>query len=95
MEKRYIGDLMMAAALLAYGAEFEGLDKRNTNRQRFIFTAPPSEIFCTDGNFPVRIENPTFSLFETKYVSELLWLPPGYVSAVRRAKDVIYSHGKE
>lgn len=91
MEKRYIGDLMLAAALLAYGATYEGLDKTNTNRQRFIFTSPPPEIYCTEGIMPIRIENPTFEIFETKYVSNKLWFPPTYVGAVRRAKDAIYS----
>jgi hypothetical protein len=91
MEKRYIGDLMLAAALLSYGAAYEGLDKSNPNRQKFIFTSPPKEIYCMEGIMPVRIENPTFDTFETKYVSNVLWFPPNYVGAVRRAKDAIYS----
>ena len=91
MNKKYIGDLFLAAAYLSYGAELDSIDKTNPDRQKFVFTKPPKEIYCMEGITPVRIVDPTFELIEMKYVSNSLMFPPGFISAIRRAKDAIYS----
>jgi len=91
MEKRIIGDLYVAAALLAYGATLESIDRTDRNRQKFIFSVPPNEIYYMDGIVPIRVENPSFDFIETKYVNEALWYPPSFIGAIRRAKDAIYS----
>ena len=91
MEKRCIGDLYLAAALLAYGAELESIDRSDKSRQKFIFSKPPREIYYMDGIMPIRVETPTFEVIEIKYVNRVLWYPPDFIGAIRRAKDAIYS----
>jgi len=90
MEKG-IKDMYLAAALLAYDAELDRIDRSDVRRQEFIFATPPDEIYVKSGIVVLRIESPTFEDVETKFIAKTLFFPPSYPDALRRIKSAIHS----
>lgn len=84
-------DMNLAAALLAYGAELDHINRDNPSRQEFTFINPPNEIYIKSGIAVLRIEDPTFEDVETKFIARTLFLPPNYPDALRRIKSAIHS----
>jgi len=87
-------DLYFVAALIAYGANYHGVDRSVKRNQLFIFDDPlgVSKIFIkkADGGVTV-IENPTFEEIKHAFDTVVLMFTPNYTEAVRRIKGIINS----
>jgi hypothetical protein len=88
-----ISDMYFAAALLAYGTSFGGVDKQDPKRQQFMFddVVPFALIFGEDGVSVIRINTPTIHQMELYYTSRTLWFPPTYPDSLRSIKSIIHS----
>lgn len=91
MEKQ-IGDMYLASALLAYGANLARIDRANTRRLKFCFEGGVKEIYVLDGMSVERIENPELDEIEARFISRTLMFPPDYPGAIRRIKAAIHSN---
>jgi len=88
-----ISNMYMAAALLAYGADLEEIDKTDKRRQKFRFGGNVSQVFIQDSELVIlRIENPTFDDIWTYFVGEKLVFPPSFVDSIRRIKAAIHDN---
>jgi len=86
-----INELYLAAALLAYGATLEDIDRTNLRRQKFLFSdSPVKEIWILAGHSILRIENPDIETIKTKFTAGVLVFPPNFVDSVRKIKSAIY-----
>lgn len=85
-----ISDMYLAAALLAYGAELEGIDRSDPKRQKFRFSGEIKQVFTLSDNVVLRIESPSFDDVRTRFVGRTLVYPPSYVDAIRRIKAAIH-----
>ena len=84
-------EMYLAAALLAYGAELENVEKSDPNHKKFCFGGDIKQIFVLDSaNVVLRIVDPSFDDIKTKFVAQTLLFPPTYVDSIRRIKAVIY-----
>jgi len=91
-EFKPVSDMYLAAALLAYGAELDHVDKSDKRRQKFVFTGQIDKVLIyTDNGFYLIIEEPTFAEVKAKYESKRLYFPPSYPDAVRSIKSSIHS----
>ena len=91
MEK-LIGDMYLAAALLAYDADMERIDRSDNRRQKFVFTGEVKEIYVMEGNFPIRKINPSLDDIEMAFVGHKLMFPATYPDALRRIKSAIHAN---
>lgn len=91
MEKS-IGDMYLAAALLAYDAEMDHIDRSDGKRQKFVFIGEVKEIWVMEGNFPVRKVKPTFDDVEKAFIAHKLMFTPNYTDALRRIKSAIHAN---
>ncbi|MHA1940994.1 MAG: hypothetical protein ACW97P_04630 [Candidatus Hodarchaeales archaeon] len=84
-------EMYLAAALLAYGADLEEVDKSDPNHKKFSFGGNIAQIFVLDSaSMVLRIESPSFEDVKVKFVSQKLLFPASYVDSIRRIKAVIY-----
>ena len=91
-EEKYIGDMYLAAAFLAYNIPLTSVDRSIPRKQKFIFTKDcPLIIYTLHSNQILTIQNATLYDLETNYVSEKLVFPPSYPNAIRRIKSAIHS----
>ena len=88
-----IGDMYLAAALLAYGAELVEVDKTNIKRQKFLFADALNSVYMLDNGVPVKINEPKISEVEMYYVAKRLMFPPSYPDCLRSIKSSIHSNG--
>lgn len=87
-----IGDMYLAAALLAYGAYLKYVDHSDPKHKRFCFSREQIEqIYTLEGIIVLRKENPTLEDVETAYVARKLVFPPIYPDSIRRIKSAIHS----
>lgn len=89
--EKQIGDMYLAAALSAYGAEISSIDRTNPKRLKFGFIGGIKEIFIYKSVVPTRIESPSLEDVEIHYANETLMFPPDYPDAIRRIKTLIHS----
>jgi len=91
-DKTEITDMYLAAALMAYGAELDKIDKSDKRRQKFIFIGKIDKILVyTDNGFYLVMEEPSFADVKAKYEAKRLFFPPSYPDAVRSVKSSIHS----
>lgn len=91
-EEKYIGDMYLAAAFLAYNIPLTSVDRTVPRRQKFIFTKDFSlNIYTLHSNTVLVIRDATLDDIETNYVSETLLFPPSYPNAIKRIKASIHS----
>ncbi len=91
MNRKTMGDMYLAAVFLAYGLTLEKIDRTNPRRQKFTISGDIEEIVVQkDKKVEVR-DCPSLDEVESCFISEILWLPPGYPSAIRRIKAAIHS----
>jgi hypothetical protein len=91
MKEKQIGDMYLAAALLAYGAEISCVDRSNPKRLKFSFIGDVEEIYIYKSVVPTRIASPTLDDIELNYANKTLMFPPDYPDSIRRIKSVIHS----
>jgi len=92
---KLVGDMYLAAALLAYGAKLKQVDRGDVKRQKFIFVdvKVPSIVISNSDVEVTTIKNPSLDDIETYFIARRLWLPPSYPDSVRNIKSAIHSYG--
>jgi len=91
-DKKQIGDMYLAAALLAYGADLQEVDRTDSRRQKFCFAGKISEVITlSPDTIPTKLFNISIEEFETLFISKKLMFPSSYPDAIRRIKSAIYS----
>ena len=91
-EEKYIGDMYLAAAFLAYKIPLTSVDRSIPRRQKFIFTKDcPLTIYTMHSDVILTIKNASLDDIETNFVSDKLMFPPSYPNAVRKIKSAIHS----
>jgi hypothetical protein len=91
--EKSIGDMYLAAAFLAYGANLKKVDRGDVKRQKFVFqqTVLPSIIISNDDVQVITFNTATLDDIETYFIGKRLWLPPSYPDCVRNIKSAIHS----
>jgi len=87
-------DMYLGAALLAYGADYKGVDKSNKSRQKFLFNddLKISSIFIYNASSD-RAESysdPTFEEVCNFFDSFRLLYPSNYPQALKKLKTIIH-----
>jgi hypothetical protein len=91
-EEKFIGDMYLAAAFLAYDIPLTSVDRTLPRRQKFVFSKDcPLTIYTIHSGMVLTLRDATLDDIETNYVSETLMFPPSYPNAVRRIKSAIHS----
>jgi hypothetical protein len=91
-EEKYIGDMYLAAAFLAYNIPLDRVDRSISRRQKFIFSKDcPLDIYTLHSNTVLVIKDATLEDIETNFASNTLMFPPSYPDAIRRIKSLIHS----
>ena len=91
-EEKFIGDMYLAAAFLAYNIPLTSVDRSVPRRQKFTFTKDCELIIYTlHSGVVLAVHNATLGELENNFVSETLMLPPSYPNAVKRIKSTIHS----
>lgn len=93
MEKeKFVSDMYLAAAYLAYGATLLGIDRSDHKRLKFIFSrAGMGKIYYKqfDGELQV-INDPTLDDIEDLFIAKSLVFPPSYPDAIKSIKTAIH-----
>jgi hypothetical protein len=90
--KKQIGDMYLAAALLAYGADLQEVDRTDSRRQKFCFAGKVLNVFILNPDLsPDKLPEISIEEFETLFISKKLMFPASYPDAIRRIKSAIYS----
>ena len=91
--EKAVGDMYLAAAMLAYGATLKRVDRSDPKRQKFIFipTTLPSMVISSNDVIVTTKLCPTLDDVETYFVGRRLWLPPSYPDSVKSIKSAIHS----
>ena len=91
-EEKYIGDMYLAAAFLAYNIPLISIDRSVPRKQKFTFCKNSKlTIFTLHGNVPITIQDASLDDIETNFASDTLLFPPKFVDAVRKIKSLIHS----
>ena len=91
-EEKYIGDMYLAAAFLAYNIPLTSVDRTIPRRQKFTFTKDcPLTIYAIHSGVVLAVQNATLDDIETNFVSETLLFPSNYPDAIKRIKASIHS----
>ena len=92
MEEKFIGDMYLAAAFLAYKIPLTSVDRSIPRRQKFTFTKDcPLTIYTVHSGVVLAVHNATLDDLETNFASDTLLFPPSYVDAIRKIKSSIHS----
>ena len=89
-----VTDMYLVAALMAYGADYVGVDRHDKRSQKFLFKNPLSgidKIFTIKHRVISEIENPDFDLFKNAYDTTVLLYPKNYPEVLRRVKGIIHT----
>lgn len=90
--EQFIGDMYLAAALLAYGADLLRIDKSDKRHQKFVFTEGSVRSVWTDAGIThMKVSSPSIKDVETFYVAKKLVFPPSYPDTIRSIKSAIHS----
>jgi len=90
--EKIIGDMYLAAAMIAYGVPLLRVDSTNPKRQLFIFrnVQLPSIIISSDDVVVMPLHNATVEDLDTYYISGRLWLPPSYSNSIKNTKSILH-----
>ena len=83
--------MYLAAAIMAYGCDYDDIDKTDDRRYKFIFSNDVEFIWILDQNNVSKIINPSLDDIERKFFSSRLVFPANYPDALRRVKSAIHS----
>lgn len=94
METKPVNNMYLVAALLAYGAELDRIDRENPRRQMFYFMNKPIEVWkLLNDNMVTKMEYVDLDQVEVLFMSERLMYPPNYPNFIKNVKNII--HAKE
>ena len=83
-------DMHLAAALVAYGCRVCSVDRSDPHRQYFTFDRCPEQVYVDDGAGPVVVEIRSLAEMQSYLLSSQLWLPGGFVAALRSVKSYLF-----
>jgi hypothetical protein len=90
-DEKQIGDMYLAAALLAYGAKLIRTDKSDKKHQKFVFAEGSVAKIYVDAGILATILHPSLADVEIKFISKELLFPPTYPDTIRNIKSSIHS----
>ena len=85
-------DMYLIAALLSYGYKLLSSDRKNLNRQEFVFQSSYETVYVRDLNGEVYTENLSLQDASIYYQSKRLLLLGSYPDVLRGLKQDIISH---
>ena len=88
-----VTDMYFVAALIAYGADYKGVDRADKRNQKFTFQEPISvrKIFVYRDEDVSELDLPEFDEIKHAFDTVSLLYPPNYVEALRRVKGIIHT----
>jgi len=89
-----VTDMYFVATLIAYGADYVGVDRADKRSQKFLFQNPLSgvaKIYTYKHGVLSEVENPDFDTLKNAYDTVTLLFPAGYAEAIRRVKGIIHT----
>jgi hypothetical protein len=88
-----VTDMYFVATLIAYEADYVGVDRGNKKTQKFFFNNPigVKEIYIFDHGRIERVVDPTFEQIKIAYDTIKLLLPPRFFDAIRKVKGIIHT----
>lgn len=88
-----VTDMYFVAALIAYGADYVGVDRADKRNQKFMFKEPisVSRIFTKRSDDVSELDFPEFDEIKHAFDTVSLMYPPNYVEALRRVKGIIHT----
>jgi len=96
MENNEVTDMYFVAALIAYGADYIGVDRADKRNQKFMFKEPirVNKIFVLDSEDVMgasAVYEPSYYEIKHAFDTVTLLYPPNYVEALRRVKGIIHT----
>jgi len=89
-----VTDMYLVAALIAYGADYVGVDRADRRNQKFLFSNPLNgipKIHTYKHGVLNEIELPDFEAFKNAYDTTSLLYPTNYAEVLRRVKGIIHT----
>jgi len=88
-----VTDMYFVASLIAYGANYVGVDRADKRNQKFIFKDPleVSRIYTLKSGEIVELDDPEFDDIKHAFDTVSLMCPPNYIEALRRVKGIIHT----
>lgn len=88
-----VTDMYFVATLIAYGADYIGVDRTDKRSQKFTFGEPINveKIFIKKKDAVVSLVQPSFDDIRNAFDTVSLLYPPNYVEALRRVKGIIHT----
>lgn len=92
-----VTDMYLVAALIAYGADYVGVDRADRKSQKFLFRKPIgiNRVYTLKGKHGVFdvdvIDDPSFDEVKLAYDTTSLLFPPNYSEILRRVKGIIHT----
>lgn len=88
-----VTDMYFVATLIAYGADYLGVDRADKRNQRFTFGDPlgVEKIFVRKKDDVSVVSQPSFDDIKNAFDTVSLLYPPNYVEALRRVKGIIHT----
>jgi len=92
MKTKPINDMYLVAALLAYGAELESIDKDNPKRQMFHFRDEPIQVWkLLNDNMVTKMEFVDLEQVALLFRTKRLMFPPNYHNYIKDVKSMIHA----
>ena len=88
-----VTDMYFVAALIAYGADYSGVDRVDKRNQKFMFKEPinVTRIYTKKDVGVSELDYPEFEEIKHAFDTVSLLYPPNYVEALRRVKGIIHT----
>ena len=89
-----VTDMYLVATLIAYGADYVGVDRADKRSQKFLFRNPLSgivKIYIHKHGVLSEVENPDFDALKNAYDTVTLLFPSNYAEVLRRVKGIIHT----
>lgn len=88
-----VTDMYFVAALIAYGADYDWVDKADKRNQKFLFKEPIGiqQIHTFRKGRTDTVDNPTFEQVKHAFDTVTLLFPPSYSETLRRVKGIIHT----
>lgn len=91
MNTKPVGDMYLAAALVAYNIVLQDIDRNDKKRQRFIFELDGTkQIFILEDG-KVDEKEVDLDQFETLFTCNRIMLPPIYPDCIKKIKSALYA----
>jgi len=91
MNENQTSNMYLAAVLVSYGAEIEGVNKDNPKRLMWIFRTLPKRVFVLEDNCRMETREVS-SISEVKAImaSNKLLFPPEFVNSINLVKSYLF-----